>query len=376
MPKFSRTAVIRGGWRCACARAGGRPAAPPDADGAHGAAVAPWSRSSQAAAKVPWGNPSAIGMASGALAGLVAITPAAGFVSQMAALLIGAITAPIAFAAARALKSVRVDDRLECLPIHGVAGAVGVLLTGLFAAEREGAPSDGLFYGNPVQLGKQLAGLVITILVASVGTAASFGIVRGVGMLLHAPVRVHEAAEEDIDASVHGEQAYEYLGGRSSAMSAGLTLMRHGGSGSGGRTAPLLPATERGSPLLEAGAGGATGARAEKLRLGGGYGSTNSLADSHADGVGLSPKFPPSARAAAPLPHIAVPTLAGAARGGPSGVTPTTGSGAVSATSSLGADVAADDAAGLSLRGGESARGGTAQRGPPSRAERVAQSIR
>lgn len=139
-----------------------------------------------------------------------------------AALLIGAITAPICFFAARFLKRVRVDDRLECLPIHGVAGAVGTLLTGIFASKNEMSASDGAAYGNPGQFGKQLAAVLVTIAVCVVGTSLSFFITRLIGDFLGLPVRVSAEHEMDIDKSVVSDAN---AGARSTARS--HRLLRH-----------------------------------------------------------------------------------------------------------------------------------------------------
>ena len=145
----------------------------------------------------------------GCLVGLVAITPACGYVSQMSAILIGLITAPLCYFAGRALKSfTSVDDRLDCLPVHGCAGAAGVLLTGVLARVSEGSPSDGLLYGNPLQLAKQAVGLIVTLGVCVLGTSLSFGIVCAIGYATGWRVRVSKEAEGGIDLHEHGEAAY------------------------------------------------------------------------------------------------------------------------------------------------------------------------
>jgi Amt family ammonium transporter len=186
------------------------------------AAMVTWSL-----AEVVWGGegwfagrPSAIGAATGAVVGLVAITPACGYVSQMSSLLIGFIAAPTSYWAIRLLKHSGVDDRLECLPAHGVAGALGTLLTGLFASANEGArnssgePVNGAFFGNGALLGKQLAALLITIVICVVNTSVCFWIVWGVSKLTggRLPLRVQQELQDRVDAAEHGEHAYHYTG--------------------------------------------------------------------------------------------------------------------------------------------------------------------
>jgi ammonium transporter, Amt family len=97
------------------------------------------------------GHVTALGAATGVVVGLVAITPACGFVSQMYSILIGVLAAPASYWASRLMKRSGVDDRLECLPCHGLAGFLGIVFTGLFAQKSEDSPVDGAFFGNPMQ---------------------------------------------------------------------------------------------------------------------------------------------------------------------------------------------------------------------------------
>jgi len=104
------------------------------------------------------GQPTAVGAACGAVTGLVAITPACGYVSNMWAYGIGVITVAVVFFMPRAMKPWGVDDRLDCFAVHGIGGMTGALLTGLFASahEQQGstAPTDGAFYYNAPQYAK------------------------------------------------------------------------------------------------------------------------------------------------------------------------------------------------------------------------------
>lgn len=154
------------------------------------------------------GTPTALGAATGAVVGLVGITPACGFVSQMDALLIGTLCAIASYWAVQGLKKSGVDDRLECLPCHGVAGALGIILTGLFASKNEGSPSDGAFYGNPAQLGSQLLGLLVTVTLCVVGTTIAYFIVRLISRIIKVPLVIPMDQQGDVDGSTHGETAY------------------------------------------------------------------------------------------------------------------------------------------------------------------------
>ena len=107
------------------------------------------------------GAPSVVGAASGAVAGLVAITPAAGFVEPMPAMLIGLGAGVFCYLATLLRARLRVDDSLDVWAVHGVGGTWGAFATGLFAVASVGG-TDGLFAGNPGQLVNQLVGIVTT----------------------------------------------------------------------------------------------------------------------------------------------------------------------------------------------------------------------
>jgi ammonium transporter, Amt family len=150
------------------------------------------------------GHPSVLGAACGAVAGLVGITPAAGFVGVWAAVLIGIGAGVLCCLAADMLKSrVRLDDALDVFAVHGVGGIWGALATGLFADAAIGG-TDGLFFGNPEQFFIQLLAVVVAALFAAVVT---FGICKIVNALVG--LRVPEEDEVlGLDSSQHGEIAY------------------------------------------------------------------------------------------------------------------------------------------------------------------------
>ncbi|NDD31142.1 MAG: ammonium transporter [Proteobacteria bacterium] len=146
----------------------------------------------------------AVGIATGVVVGLVGITPAAGLVSPVEAVIIGLLcTFPSYYAILwRAASSI--DDSLDVFSAHGIGGIVGALLTGIFASRTWGAPVDGLIHGNPAQLGIQAMGVVVTAAYSAIVTCALLKIVDAV-----VPLRV-EARDERVglDVSQHGEEAY------------------------------------------------------------------------------------------------------------------------------------------------------------------------
>jgi ammonium transporter, Amt family len=151
------------------------------------------------------GKPTVLGAASGAVAGLVAITPAAGFVGPISAILIG-IGAGIFCSIACNLKTnLGYDDSLDVVGVHGVGGTWGALATGLFASKAiNSAGSDGLFFGNPSQLWIQFVAVVATWIFAFVGTAIILGILKRLTGL-----RVSDEEEQmGLDLSQHNERGY------------------------------------------------------------------------------------------------------------------------------------------------------------------------
>ncbi|MRG76425.1 MAG: ammonium transporter [ANME-2 cluster archaeon] len=146
------------------------------------------------------GKPTALGFATGILAGLVAITPGAGFVTPMAALLIGLIAGIVCYWAVMLKGKLGYDDSLDVFGVHGAGGITGALLTGVFAS----VGATGLLLGNSHQLLLQLEGVVITIIYASVCTILiGFVLDRTMGL------KVTESEENiGLDKTCHGETAY------------------------------------------------------------------------------------------------------------------------------------------------------------------------
>ena len=161
------------------------------------------------------GKPTAVGIASGFLAGLVGITPAAGFVLPVGALLIGSITSVCCFFAVSFRAKLGFDDSLDTFPVHGVGGTVGAILTGVFATKAvNAAGNDGLFAGNPGLIVTQFVGVLATYVFAAVGT---FVILKILGQFME--LRVASSAEDQgLDIGLHGEEAYgeDFAGGFSS----------------------------------------------------------------------------------------------------------------------------------------------------------------
>lgn len=154
------------------------------------------------------GKPTALGLASGLVAGLVAITPAAGFVSPASSILMGLIVGPLCYFAVSKMKAkLGYDDSLDAFGIHGVGGIFGALATGVLSStEVNPAGVDGLLFGNPHQVLVQLIAVVATIAFASVGTFIILKVLS-----LFAPLRVSEEEEETgLDITQHGEDAYSY----------------------------------------------------------------------------------------------------------------------------------------------------------------------
>ncbi len=154
------------------------------------------------------GRPSVVGAATGAVAGLVAITPAAGFVEPMAALLIGLGAGGLCYGAVRFRAKIGLDDSLDVVGVHGVGGAWGSIATGLFAVAAVGG-ADGLFYGDAGQLGKQIVAVGVTMGYSFVVT---FALLKVLDMTMG--LRVSEDEETaGLDSSQHGERAYVLDGG-------------------------------------------------------------------------------------------------------------------------------------------------------------------
>ncbi|MCY6492575.1 MULTISPECIES: ammonium transporter [Leptolyngbya] len=152
------------------------------------------------------GKPTAVGIATGAVAGLVGITPAAGFVTPVAALLIGAITATACFFAVSLKAKLQFDDSLDTFPVHGVGGTIGAILTGIFATKAvNSAGADGLLAGNATQVLTQIEAVAITYVLAALGTIVILKVLSAV----FGGLRVHPDAEfQGVDIHEHGEEGY------------------------------------------------------------------------------------------------------------------------------------------------------------------------
>ena len=151
------------------------------------------------------GRPSVLGMAAGAVAGLVAITPASGFVDVSGSIIIGLGAGVICYGAMQLRPRLKIDDALDVWAVHGIGGTWGALATGLFATVAiNSAGQDGLFYGNPQQLLTQAIAVGATWLYAAVVTAV---IVKLIDVTIGFRVKEHEESL-GLDASQHGEIAY------------------------------------------------------------------------------------------------------------------------------------------------------------------------
>jgi Amt family ammonium transporter len=149
-------------------------------------------------------KPSVLGIVTGAVVGLVAVTPGAGFVTPLSALAIGALAAPISYYAIKFIKGRNiVDESLDVFACHGLGGLWGALATGLFAASSVGGV-DGLFYGNPGQFLTQLWAALLAI-------AVSFGVTFVLAKVLNATMGLRVSKPEEqvgLDISEHAERAY------------------------------------------------------------------------------------------------------------------------------------------------------------------------
>jgi Amt family ammonium transporter len=151
------------------------------------------------------GKPTVLGLASGAVGGLVAITPAAGFVNIGGALIIGIAAGVIPFYAVAVMKQkLGYDDTLDAFGIHGIGGTIGALLTGFLADPIINEAGKGLFYGNPIQVWIQIKAILVTAIYCAIMTAIIFFVIK-------LTVGLRPDAEEEavgLDESQHGERAY------------------------------------------------------------------------------------------------------------------------------------------------------------------------
>ena len=156
------------------------------------------------------GKPTVLGAASGAVAGLVAITPASGYVGPVAAIVIGALAGVFCYSACNFKSKLGYDDSLDVVGVHGVGGTWGAIATGVFASKAVNeAGADGLLYGNPGQLVTQVIAIAATFAVAIVGTLVILKVVDAL-------VGLRVTQEEEVaglDLSQHSETAYAMGGG-------------------------------------------------------------------------------------------------------------------------------------------------------------------
>jgi len=151
------------------------------------------------------GKPTAVGIASGFVAGLVGITPAAGFVDPLSAIAIGAITSLCCYFAVNYKAKLQFDDSLDTFPIHGVGGTVGAILTGIFAtASVNSLGGNGLLRGDFGQFVANIVGVIAAYVTAAVGT---FIILKVLSYFMDLRV-TPEVEEEGLDVHEHGESGY------------------------------------------------------------------------------------------------------------------------------------------------------------------------
>jgi ammonium transporter, Amt family len=153
------------------------------------------------------GKPTLLGIASGAVAGLVSITPAAGFVGVGASLIIGLVAGILGFTFVAKLKhKLGYDDSLDAFGVHGMCGIWGALATGLFANPAVNQAGQGLFFGNPKQVWIQFLSIVGTAVYSAIATLIVIAVTR----LLTGALRIDKDSEiQGLDSAFHGERGFE-----------------------------------------------------------------------------------------------------------------------------------------------------------------------
>jgi ammonium transporter, Amt family len=155
------------------------------------------------------GKPTAVGAATAIVVGLVAVTPAAGFVSPLSALALGAIAAVPSYFMLVWRARTSLDDSLDVVAAHGVGGSVGAILTGVFAQKSINGLADGALFGNPGQLGVQLTAILAAIVYSGI---VSFVLLKLISVVI--PLRASNDDEASgLDISLHGEEAYLHADG-------------------------------------------------------------------------------------------------------------------------------------------------------------------
>jgi Amt family ammonium transporter len=159
------------------------------------------------------GKATAVGAATAIVVGLVAVTPAAGYIGPMNAIWLGAIAAVPSYIALQIRAKTSLDDSLDVVAAHGVGGTVGALLTGVFAEKAWNGATDGALFGNPYQLVIQATAILAAIVYSGVG---SFVLLKIIGLVI--PLRPPVADESvGLDIALHGEEAYMHAEGQSRA---------------------------------------------------------------------------------------------------------------------------------------------------------------
>jgi Amt family ammonium transporter len=157
------------------------------------------------------GKPTTVGCATAIVVGLVAVTPASGFISPMSAIFLGAIAAIPSYFGLILRAKTQLDDSLDVVAAHGLGGTVGAMLTGVFAEKAFNGTIDGALFGNPRQLLIQGVAVLAAIVYSGVG---SFVILKLVGLVV--PLRASASEEsEGLDITAHGEEAYTFGGSMS-----------------------------------------------------------------------------------------------------------------------------------------------------------------
>jgi len=160
------------------------------------------------------GKPTAVGCATAIVVGLVAVTPAAGFIGPMSALALGAIAAVPSYFGLIVRARTSLDDSLDVVAAHGLGGTVGALLTGVFANKALNGVGDGLLFGNPWQMVVQATAVLATIVYSG---GVSFGLLKLISVVT--PLRATVDDESvGLDVSQHGEEAYVHAEGSSTFM--------------------------------------------------------------------------------------------------------------------------------------------------------------
>ncbi len=155
------------------------------------------------------GRPTAVGAATAIVVGLVAVTPAAGFIGPMSAIALGALAAFPSYFALILRSKTALDDSLDVVAAHGVGGMVGAVLTGVFAQKALNGSYDGLLFGNPGQVVTQIIAVAAAIAYSGV---VSFLLLKAIALFV--PLRADAADESTgLDLTMHGEEAYSHASG-------------------------------------------------------------------------------------------------------------------------------------------------------------------